>query len=71
MPELLHVVRPGVSRGTVSYTHLDVYKRQDDDPVKKNPYLQTSTRAMLKEVVEVVFNNIDSNTDITVDFRCV
>ena len=40
----------------------------DDDPVKKNPYLQTSTRAMLKEVVEVVFNNIDSNTDITVDF---
>ena len=36
----------------------------DDDPVKK----QTSTRAMLKEVVEVVFNNIDSNTDITVDF---
>ena len=32
----------------------------DDDPVKKNPYLQTSTRAMLKEVVEVVFNNIDS-----------
>ena len=22
----------------------------DDDPVKKNPYLQTSTRAMLKEV---------------------
>ena len=29
----------------------------DDDPVKKNPYLQTSTRAMLKEVVEVVFNN--------------
>ena len=40
----------------------------DDDPVKKNPYLQTSTRAMLKEVVEVVFNNIDSNTDVTVDF---
>ena len=40
----------------------------DDDPVKKNPYLQTSTRAMLKDVVEVVFNNIDSNTDITVDF---
>ena len=40
----------------------------DDDTVKKNPYLQTSTRAMLKEVVEVVFNNIDSNTDITVDF---
>ncbi len=35
---------------------------------KKNPYLQTSTRAMLKEVVEVVFNNIDSNTDVTVDF---
>ena len=26
----------------------------DDDPVKKNPYLQTSTRAMLKEVVEVI-----------------
>ena len=23
---------------------------------------------MLKEVVEVVFNNIDSNTDVTVDF---
>ena len=23
----------------------------DDDPVKKNPYLQVSTRAMLKEVV--------------------
>ena len=29
----------------------------DDDPVKKNPYLQTSTRAMLKEVVEVVFHS--------------
>ena len=41
----------------------------DDDPVKKNPYLQTSTRAMLKEVVEVVFNNIDSNTDITEQSR--
>ena len=40
----------------------------DDDPVKKNPYLQVSTRAMLKEVVEVKFNNIDGNTDITVDF---
>lgn len=40
----------------------------DDDSVKKNPYLQTSTRAMLKEVVEVKFNNIDGNTDITVDF---
>ena len=40
----------------------------DDDAVKKNPYLQTSTRAMLKEVVEVKFNNIDGNTDITVDF---
>ena len=31
----------------------------DDDPVKKNPYLQVSTRALLKEVVEVKFNNID------------
>ena len=40
----------------------------DDDPVKKNPYLQVSTRALLKEVVEVKFNNIDGNTDITVDF---
>lgn len=40
----------------------------DDDSVKKNPYLQTSTRAMLKEVVEVKFINIDGNTDITVDF---
>lgn len=40
----------------------------DDDSVKKNPYLQTSTRAMLKEVVEVKFNNIDGNIDITVDF---
>ncbi|MEB3374949.1 hypothetical protein SFC43_22635 [Bacteroides sp. CR5/BHMF/2] len=36
--------------------------------MKKNPYLQVSTRAMLKEVVEVKFNNIDGNTDITVDF---
>jgi len=40
----------------------------DDEPVKKSPYLQTSTRAMLKEVVEVKFANIDGNTDITVDF---
>ena len=39
----------------------------DDDPVKKNPYLQVSTRALLKEVVEVKFNNIDGNTDITVE----
>lgn len=40
----------------------------DDDPVKKNPYLSTSTRAMLQEVVEVKFLNVDGNIDITVDF---
>ena len=40
----------------------------DDDPVKKNPYLQVVTRALLKEQVKVVFNNIDNNLDVTVDF---
>ena len=40
----------------------------DDDAVKQNPYLQAKTRAMLKEVVEVRFNNIDAKSEITIDF---
>lgn len=40
----------------------------DEDPVKKNPYLSTSTRAMLKEVVEVKILNIDRNITVHVDF---
>lgn len=40
----------------------------DDDPVKKNPYLQVVTRAMLEETIDVRFLNIDGNTDLTVDF---
>jgi len=40
----------------------------DEDSVKKNPYLSTCTRAMLKEAVEVRFLNLDKNTNIHIDF---
>ena len=40
----------------------------DEDSVKKNPYLSTCTRAMLKEVVEVRFLNLDKNINIHIDF---
>lgn len=40
----------------------------DDDPVKKNPYLSTNTRAMLKEVVKVKFLNVDAGSTVRVDF---
>lgn len=39
-----------------------------DEPVKKNPYVQSPTRALLKEVVEVRFDNVNGNADMTVDF---
>lgn len=39
-----------------------------DQPVKKNPYLVTSTRAMLKEIVKVKLINIDKDTPISIDF---
>lgn len=77
--DLLHFFDPKVGRRmklqTMSWLcHLTILcgivciSCSDDDPVKKNPYLQTSTRAMLKELVEVKFNNIDVNADIVVDF---
>ena len=40
----------------------------DEDSVKKNPYLSTCTRAMLKEVVEVRFLNLDKKINIHIDF---
>lgn len=39
-----------------------------DESVKKNPYIVTSTRAMLKELVKVKFVNIATNIPIKIDF---
>lgn len=40
----------------------------DDEPVKKSPFLQAPTRAMLKENVEVRLLNVSPSVEVSVDF---